>query len=204
MGVNRPQKRDTPSDLIPGFAAAAVFLLLFLLHLTPLWASAGLAVGVYFGVKLLLPAPKPQAEPIVPLPQLLATVFQQLQTLPPGRARQSLQEIVGLAQAILRYSEAQPVKGSDSLFMVRQCLELARTGVARYLETTRYVPASAQQFQEKLAELLDNIFSTLQHLHSRQVAEETADLSGELTALNRTLKELDQISLSVGSGENNK
>lgn len=195
----KPAKSSGASDLIAGIAAA-ITLLVFVLALKfiPLPISILLAIGVYFGVKMLQPAPKAEAEAVETTQNILAAVQGLAEKMPVGSARLRLRNITDISESMLRYGDAHPDKASDSLFVVRQYLESLRTGVSRYLETLRYTPDSAKQSQETLAELLETVYNSLKHLHSELVEKETADLTGDLRSLNRTLQELDKVWLNVG------
>lgn len=195
MADNR--KSSGSSDLIPGVAGAAALLLLWALHL-PLWLAVLLSIAVYMGVKFVMPAPKPAETPVEPTVSILNGVRTLYEQMPAGSAKIRLRNITDISASLLAYGEAHPEKASESLFVVRQYLESIRTGVRRYLETLRYTPDSAQQSQDTLAELLETVHGSLKHLHSELVEKETADLTGDLRALNRTLQELDKVWLGLG------
>ena len=192
------RKHSGSSDLVPGVAGAVVLLLLFLLHLTPLPITILLAIAVYFGVKFVMPEPKPIEIPIEPTIDILNALRALQVQMPSGSARVRLRNITDISASLLAYGEGHPDQASDSLFVVRQYLESLRTGVRRFLETLRYTPDSAQQSQDTLAELLETVYGSLKHLHSELVEKETADLTGDLRALNRTLQELDKVWLGLG------
>jgi hypothetical protein len=194
-----PRKSAGSSDLIPGIAASATLLLMFLLlKFIPLWVGIGLAIGVYIGVKFLLPTPQPEVIPVESTPAILADVQQLAGRIPAGSARLQLRNIVDIAEGLLRYGDAHPDQASDSLSVLRQYLDSLRTGIRRYLETLRYTPDSAQQSQQTLSELLETVSDSLKRLHSGLVEKETADLTGDLRALNRTLQEMDRVWLNLG------
>jgi hypothetical protein len=196
--MRRAQQPVGTSDLIPGIAAAAAFLILFFLHVTPLPITILLAIGVYIGVKFLLPAPRAIEAPLETSANVLAEVKDLSERMPAGSARVRMRNITDISESLLRYGDAHPEQASDSLFVLKQYLESLRIGVRRYLDTLRYTPDSAQQSQDTLSELLETVYKSLKHLHSELVEKETADLTGDLRALNRTLQELDRVWLNPG------
>src|SRR5258708_5199255 len=132
--MSRPQMSPGSNDLIPGLAGAVTFLILFFLHLTPLAVSILLAIGIYFGVKLLLPAPQAAEAPTQTFAEVLEDVRSLTQQMPSGSARVRLQNITDISESMARFGAAQPARAGDSLFVVQQYLESLRSGVRRYLD----------------------------------------------------------------------
>lgn len=194
------ERRAGASDLIPGIAASVAFLTVFFLHIVPLPVTILLGIAVYFGVKLLLPAPQ-ALEPVErhePTTAILSDLLQLSQQVPAGSVRVRLRNIGDISESLLRYGDAHPDKAGESLFVLRQYLGSLRTGVSRYLETLRVAPDSAMRSQETLLELLETAHGSLKHLHLELVEKETSDLTGDLRALNKTLQELDKVWVDMG------
>lgn len=201
MSVNRPQRHEGMSDVIPGVLASLAFIVMILL-LGPSWmlASALLAFGVYFGTRFLLPTPAaaPEATPFVPTQEVLRQVAALAPQVGYEEARWRLKAICEKADALLRYADQHPDRSGDSLAIIRQYLELTRTGVQLFLEANPLSGNQAQQSRARLNELLTNVQERLTQLYEWLNAEEDAALAGRLKALTQTLKELDEVSLTLG------
>lgn len=201
--MNTPKRSQLQSDILPGAVAAAAFLAMnfafgMKLEVLPLAVSAGLSLVVYFAVKMMLPSPQAQVPQEEPTEQILERVAQLGATLPNGSLRIRVRNITDLAFALLQYGKANPEKSPESLFVVRQYLLTTRSAVYRYIETQRLTPASASQSEQAVAELLETVHSSLNHLHEQLVEKETADLRGDISAMNKTLQELNHIWLPTG------
>lgn len=201
-------KREGFNDLVPGISATAAFLLLLLLLRTEnmptlllLLLSSILAGAVYFGVRLVLPAAKQEDVKIETAGQVASSIAAMANQLPSDSLQRRVGNILRTTQGLLKYGDAHPEKSFEIVSVMQDYLKLTRTGVLRYLDTARTVPASAQRSEQNLADLLDSVGGTFDSLHKRLVEEESADLSGELHALNQTLKELDSVYLHLGAGE---
>lgn len=180
---------------MPGVAGAGAFLGMFWLLGAPwLWLSAVLALGVYWGVKWILPAKTPAEEASSPDPRvLLRTLANLIPPLSPPSLQAKLVDVCEKADLLLRYAEANPVRAADSQFVVTQYLDLTQTGVERYLETARFGRAGAQQSLRSLDELLDGVLVRFNTLYDKLLSEDDAALASELQVLNRTLKDLDEV-----------
>lgn len=191
---------EGPQDLGPGIAAAGAFLCMFWLLGVPwLWLSALLSVGVYLGVKWLLPGRAPTVEEATATPDaesLLRVVGDFAPRLPHAALQGRLYDLCRTAEMLLRYCQEHPMRASDSRFVVAQYLEVTRTGVERFLETARFTGGS-EAARQRLEALLDGVATRFQGLYENLVKEDDAALAGELDVLNRTLKDLDEVVLQL-------
>jgi hypothetical protein len=202
------RQRDLSSDLAPGVAAALSFLAMAaLLGWTwPAFAvSALLSVAVYYGVRLILPQRQTAEEaPALSTAELLGQLQRmgrQLSEVGNQSAGRRVQAICETADALLRYGEAHPDRAADSLFMVRQYLELTRLGVQTALASGSVAGEAARQSRQQLSELLDMVLDRFTSLHERLLAEDDAALAGELKVLTKTLEELDKVYLVQGENK---
>ena len=192
------------SELIAGVCAAVGFLIMALgLKFIPLWLAVPLAVGLYFGVRLALPLPKPEVVPVESAESMLIDLEKLNSRMPEGSSRIRLRNITELAGKLLRYYEANPEKASESLFVIRKYLESLRGGLKRYMEVVSF-SLQTEATNATLAELLETVFQSLKNLQSELVEKENSDLSGNLKALNKTLQEVDMLWLRVGDSSGDR
>jgi hypothetical protein len=177
-----------------GIAAAVAFLgITGLLGTAYLWLSAGLAVAVYFGARLMVPSrPVPQepkrVSPAERLETLKATAAQVRDT----RVAERITAVCDRAARLLQYLKTHPLKRAESEFMIGQYLDLSERAVQLFL-TTGAADASARQSREKLFELLDGVSERFQKLYEKLAEQDDTELAGEIQTLNQTLDELDQV-----------
>ncbi len=200
-GPNAAKRRENASDLIPGLVAAIAFLAMgWLFGLSWLWLGLNvlLSAGVYLGARLLLSSePAPEAPPLT-TPEVLQAVRDLIPRLRDRQAQQQLTALCDRADALLRYGAAHPERGGESVFMVRQFLELTQSGVELAIESS-YLPANgASESRARLHTLLDSVLNRFTTLHERLLAEDDAALATELKTLTTTLEELDKIYLTAG------
>ena len=191
------------TDLWAGIAATAVFLVTAsLLGIGWLPLSALLSAGVYVGVRLLLPAQKDseaQTAPVVSPEMLIAELRDAARRLPPALAAR-IERIGTQAEALLTYFQAHPERSDPGLFLTRQHLEMARTLTLRWMETSRSAPQAAPQSTQKLAEFLADVSGRLTQLYQGLTQADDAHLAGEIEALTRTMKEMDEVYQRIGGG----
>jgi len=202
-GRNSSGKREPYADLIPGLVATIAFLGMgWLLGVSLIWLSGLLAIGVYLGIRWLMPAIEAQeeAQPI-PARELLKQIRQIQPQIRLADVQQRVQGVCDWAGALLDYCDKYPENAAESLFLVRQYLQLTQTGVTLFLETERSSQAAALQSRHKLNELLDSVLERFTRLHEGLVAQDSAALTGELNVLTKTLDELDKVCLTLGSTE---
>lgn len=198
-------KRNEPNgipDLVPGMAGVIAFLaVLALLGSGWLWLSALLAVGTYLGVRWILPSPRKAGEVVEEKPvttrEVLSQVAELSRCVPDAGLQRRLRGICDQADSLLRYFDAHPERADESLFVIRQYLQLARTGVQRFVDAGRYAGPSARQSIQNMNELLEQVSSRFGHLQDRLAEEDDASLAGELKVLTQTLKELDTVYMNV-------
>jgi hypothetical protein len=202
-GRSERQAGKGSTDLWAGVAATVVFLLMAsLLGIGWLTVSALLSAGVYVGVRLLLPAPKAtdvQAVPTVSPETLLVELRGMAQRLPPMLAAR-LTQIGNQAEALLIYFRAHPERTDPGLFLTRQHLRMAHTLTQRWMETTRVALQPAPQSAQKLEEFLTDVSSRLTQLYQGLTQADDAHLAGEIEALTRTMKEMDEVYQRIGGG----
>ncbi len=204
---NRLQTGNGTNDLWAGGAAIGVFLLtISLLGIGWLPLCALLSIGAYVGIRLLLPAPKTSGEPalvetpIIPPERLLAEIRGMARQLP-ASLNARLMQIGNQAEALLTYFQAHPERNDPGLFLTRQHLQMAHTLTARWLETSRAVRQAAPQSAQKLDEFLLDVSHRLTQLYQGLTQEDDAHLAGEIEALTRTMKEMDEVYQRIGGGK---
>jgi hypothetical protein len=200
-------------DLLAGVSAAAAFLVILAL-LGSLWLSAGLALAVYVAVRFLSAtaagagpsrqreAAFPDEEPVrAPQPrELVNEIRGLLRRMPDPRLRAEADDVCARAAALLDYFAAHPLRAADSQFLVGQYLDLTRTAIERYVAAARFSDGSAGRSAQTLDGFLDEVRGRFAALHERLTGEDDAALAGEIQVLNRTLQDLDEMSLQIRGG----
>lgn len=178
------------SDLFPGVAAVIAFLgMIWLLGAPLLWLSAALSAGVYVGVRFLMTGSRP-LEPTpapAPTPRALLEDIRRLTPHSPPRLQLKLGALCDKGDQLLAYFEANPLRASDSQFIVGQYLEVARTAVSRALA----VRTASDEALAPLGDLILNVHDRFTALYDTLRGEDDAALASELNVLNRTLVDLD-------------
>ncbi len=192
------------TDLWAGVAAAVTFLLtLGILGTAWIGLCVLLGIGVYFGVRLLMPTP-PAVEteatvPVISAETLLAELRGMGRYLPPALFAR-LMQTGDLADALLAYFRAHPERSDPGLFLTRQHLQMAHTLTQRWLETSRAAPQAAPQSAQKLDEFLSDVTGRLSQLYQGLTQADDAHLAGEIESLTRTMKEMDEVYQRIGGG----
>jgi methyl-accepting chemotaxis protein len=200
------QKGKNATDLWAGVAATAVFLLTAsVLGIGWLTLCALLSALVYVGVRLLFPASSPTASEQPAVPSLSRETFlKELQEmdrrLPPALAV-PLAQIVHQAEALLSYFKTHPQRSDPGLSLTGQYLRMAYDVTRRWLETLQSAADTAPRSTQKLEEFLTDISRRLSQLHQGLLQADDAHLAGEIEALTRTMKEMDEVYQRIG-GEN--
>ncbi|MCW3097259.1 MAG: hypothetical protein JWL77_2877 [Chthonomonadaceae bacterium] len=201
---SKRQAGKNATDLWAGVAATAVFLLTAsLLGIGWLTLCALLSALVYVGVRLLLPTPTASEPPVVPAlsRETLLRELQELdRRLPPALAVR-LAQIVHQAEALLSYFNTHPQRSDPGLSLTGQYLRMAYDVTRRWLDTSQSAPNLAPRSTQKLEEFLTDISRRLSQLHQGLLQADDAHLAGEIEALTRTMKEMDEVYQRIG-GEN--
>ena len=210
MNSGRPtrQKGKGMTDLWAGLAATAFFLVTAsLLGIGWLTLCALLSAGVYFGVRLLLPTPVAPSEPetveiiptleIFPPERILEMLREMSRHLPPALATQ-IAQIGSQSETLLSYFRAHPERADPGLDLAIDYLLMAYNLTHRWLDTFRATPQMAPQSAQKLEEFLTDVSHRLSQLYQGLTQADDAHLAGEIEALTRTMKEMDQFYQSIG------
>ena len=191
------------TDLWAGIAATAVFLVsASLLGIGWLPLCGLLSAGVYVGIRLLIPRTAIHDPPVVASvsPEALIGELRAMTAKLPRPLAARLVQIGDQAEALSAYFRAYPERADPGLFLTRQHLQMAETLTRRWLETSRATPQLAPQSAQKLEEFLADVSGRLSQLYRGLTQADDAHLAGEIEALTRTMKEMDDVYQRIGGG----
>ena len=191
------------TDLWAGVAATAVFLITAsLLGIGWLTLCVLLSAGVYVGIRLLFPRSAVYDTPVVPTvsPETLLGELRGMAGKLPHPLAARLAQIANQAEALLNYFHTHPERSDPGLFLTRQHLQMVHTLTQRWLETSRAAPQLAPQSAQKLEEFLADVSGRLSQLYQGLTQVDDAHLAGEIEALTRTMKEMDDVYQRIGGG----
>jgi len=199
------QRLPINPDWIAGLVATAAFLILFLLlGAGNLWITAALSAATYLGVRMLVPT-RTASTPTAPLAeqrQQVAAIRQRSAALPTP-LREKTHTVVRVADRLLDIGDATPDRRPDIQIAVGQYLALIQQGLALYASAVQ-TTVSASQSRNALGQLLDGVEQRLTTLLSSIEQEDDMRLAQEMSALNRTAQEIDEVLLLPlrGTGAN--
>lgn len=189
------------SDFIPGVAAAVALLTFVAAWQIVLPVAAVLAVGVYVGVSLLLPAPEQgppsldgsnSAEPQRVVAEGRASV-RQIRAgslrLAASSARDRLLAIAGTGECILADFAECPRHVPEARFALQSLLAAAVTALDRQQRFERATGPAALRCREALeARVFPTIERGLQQLHSRLLQDDLRAVTVEVRTLDQLLE----------------
>ena len=189
-----------PSDIVAGISAVIAFLgMLGIMGVGYLWLSAILSVGVYAGLRILLPAKTDSMEaPPVSLEERIARLAQLAPQLVQPDAKRRLSAIMERATTLSAYCANHSDASADVVFMARQYLEFCESGLRLYLVTSNRVENVSRQSVATLNEMLESVLTRLSRILEKTQAADDAAVAIELRSLTKTLQELDRVCLSLG------
>jgi hypothetical protein len=181
--------------LVEGVAAVLAFLAFVFVGQISFLVSLGLAVGVYFGVMMLLPARKPDQLVIdaVTASELQRALAEgrarvaRIQRETEGAARLPLSTIVRTAESILADFEERPRHVSEARFAFDTLLDATMMSLDRYEKFSRLSGPAAQRGRDVLE---GRVFPTIER-GLQQLLEKL--LQDDLRALNVDAAVLEQL-----------
>lgn len=100
----------------------------------------------------------------------------------------------------MAYFKAHPERSDPGLSLTGQYLQMAYDVVRRWLTASQATPHLTPQATQKLEEFLSDVSQRLSQLHQGMLQADDAHLAGEIEALTRTMKEMDEVYQRIGGG----
>src|SRR5262245_1559914 len=189
--------RRVATDLVPGIlATAALGGTFFALHL-PLAISAGAAVAIYAGARLLMSAavgaPGGHEDDVTRKAiERGRAQTRELREIAPSIAKETVRaSIIGIclsADQIFGIFESDPRKAPLARGFVEYTLGRTAMIVARYRDLSSRRVAAAQQTLEKTEQLLATIDASFKEQIERLMLDDVADLDSQIEVLKTRLE----------------